>query len=482
MQRISIIAATAILILALLFTSYGFFERKAILKYGRDAAAQIAERTALTGVAAFDAAQQLLAAMNLLVNPPVRGTTADPELVDLALRRLKSQTLHILDLAIISATGKITVWTGSGAPPSIIDRDYYSYHANNLNSTLFIGKPLLSRVKPERRFIAISKALRDEQGNLTQVLCIIMDVSLLRDYLGQRFAIPGSTQLLLDDKGEIYTRTPDFEQYVGKTILHPEQLEALSTTTPTAGFYVESALDNKERIVEFQKLTGYPLIAVGTISVKHLLAGWTQRLQVVTLLWVVLSLCIILVARRALAISRKQIQQANTDGLTGIHNRRSIMRCASDMESSQQDTGLLALLMIDIDNFKRINDRFGHPTGDTVICAVAEMLRNSIRSTDIVGRYGGEEFLVLMPDISREGAQIVAEKLRLSVAGELLDPIPITISIGVAMMNRIDQSLEQTLARADSALYQAKADGRNCIRHADDSTSPTNDEQSTRTT
>ena len=125
---------------------------------------------------------------------------------------------------------------------------------------------------------------------------------------------------------------------------------------------------------------------------------------------------------------------------------------------------------------KRIYDRFGHPVGDEVICAVARVLRNSIRSTDIVGRYGGEEFLVLMPDITLDTAQIIAEKLRLAVAESLHDPIPITISIGVAIREWIDQSLEETLARADSALYQAKAEGRNCVRYADASIPPSDAE------
>ncbi len=472
-QRFGIMAAVSIVVLLIIFATYGYFDRKNLLTRGNNAAVQIAEETALSGAATLDMTQKLLAAMRLLVKPPVRNASPDHDLVRAELLNLKQQTPHVMDLLIISAQGEITNWTGTGSPPDIRDRDYFSVHRDAHNVELHIGKPLLSKVHLGSWFFAISQALRDEQGNLSEVLVIIVDVDLLRERLGFHFAVPGSTQLLVDDSGLIYTREPEYERYVGKHILHPQKLAGLSPTTPSASFQVAASLDDQQRIIAFHQLPGYSITAVGTISVPDLLAAWTQRLQIVIFLWVVLSLCIILAAKRSAALSREQVLQANTDGLTGIRNRRAIMTCASDLENDPSGNGPLSLLMIDIDHFKRINDHFGHPAGDAVICSVAELLRNNIRSTDIVGRYGGEEFLVLMPHTTSEGAATVAEKLRMCVEDGLHNPQPITISIGIATLNSLNQSLDSALIQADAALYRAKEAGRNCIRIASQTTDPT---------
>jgi diguanylate cyclase (GGDEF)-like protein len=187
-------------------------------------------------------------------------------------------------------------------------------------------------------------------------------------------------------------------------------------------------------------------------------------------LWFVLAVVAILVVRRANAISRSQAEQANTDSLTGIRNRRSILSDADRLERSQAHAGSLSLLMIDIDHFKRINDRFGHQMGDQVLRQISDVLRKEIRARDIVGRYGGEEFLVLMPDTGSEGALLVAEKLRQAVAERIVQPDRITISIGAATTSEKDASLDRTLSRADAALYEAKAAGRNrvCVANGSD--------------
>jgi diguanylate cyclase (GGDEF)-like protein len=130
----------------------------------------------------------------------------------------------------------------------------------------------------------------------------------------------------------------------------------------------------------------------------------------------------------------------------------------------------LSCLLLDLDRFKEVNDRYGHAAGDEVLAAVGDVLTTALRGSDFVGRYGGEELVVLLPDTDREGAVRVAEKLRASI--EAIEPPAqverlITASIGVAVLPDDALDAESLLRMADRALYAAKADGRNRVRAVD---------------
>lgn len=163
---------------------------------------------------------------------------------------------------------------------------------------------------------------------------------------------------------------------------------------------------------------------------------------------------------------------AMIDSLTGIFNRRAFMgRAEKEYAFAQRNKTPLALLMIDVDFFKRINDEFGHPTGDDVLADVAHLLDLRLRKQDTLGRYGGEEFSVLLPSTDEAGAMAVAEILRKTVENTPLatgrKSISATISIGVtvcpASCSNCNLGFDKLLEVADAALYQAKRDGRNRI-------------------
>ena len=159
---------------------------------------------------------------------------------------------------------------------------------------------------------------------------------------------------------------------------------------------------------------------------------------------------------------------AATDGLTGLHNRRYLLELAeSAFAAAHHSERPLSLLMIDIDNFKKINDRFGHHAGDQILCAVAEACRSQLRPEDLVGRYGGDELIAVLLDTTTEDALHVAARLQSRLNRFFQDtsvgPVPATLSIGVAGITDT-RSLDALLARADIALYTAKREGRNCIR------------------
>ncbi len=165
-------------------------------------------------------------------------------------------------------------------------------------------------------------------------------------------------------------------------------------------------------------------------------------------------------------------QLAQTDPLTQLFNRRALTeRMTAEMERALRYDSTMALLMIDLDHFKRVNDTFGHLVGDDVLRDVAQLLGNTIRGSDIAARYGGEEFLVLLPETDDSGAELFAERIRAAVhdyefaRAEGAPSLRLTASIGVAVFPaaRIE-SVEDLFTRADTALYRAKADGRNRVR------------------
>jgi diguanylate cyclase (GGDEF)-like protein len=159
---------------------------------------------------------------------------------------------------------------------------------------------------------------------------------------------------------------------------------------------------------------------------------------------------------------------ASTDALTSLHNRRHFFDLAEDSHRrTAPHRQPLAAVMIDIDHFKKVNDTHGHGAGDDVIREVAARLRTAIRDGDVLGRYGGEEFALLLPGTTTGSATQLAERLRQAITATPIPtrsgPIPITISLGAAQLHEDDSTVEELLGRADHALYQAKQAGRNRV-------------------
>ena len=173
--------------------------------------------------------------------------------------------------------------------------------------------------------------------------------------------------------------------------------------------------------------------------------------------------------QRSLHLQHEYEQAAKTDLLTGVHNRRWMNEMFPRQIARSEHAGQpLALVMADIDHFKRLNDTYGHAAGDVVLKAVARRLSDTLRPTDFLVRYGGEEFVALLPGATADTARIAAERVRRAIEREeylgtdATGALRVTISLGVAILQPGD-SLEGLIERADVALYQAKAAGRNQV-------------------
>jgi diguanylate cyclase (GGDEF)-like protein len=174
--------------------------------------------------------------------------------------------------------------------------------------------------------------------------------------------------------------------------------------------------------------------------------------------------------RRAFTLEQQLSREARTDSLTGLRNRRALEEAAAaELKRAARVASPLAVIIGDVDHFKRINDRHGHDAGDRVIKAVAAHLMAVARESDVLGRWGGEEFLAILPESDEEAAVALAERMRVALEASkmpLPDGEPVTISLGVAALDagKADAwGWDRLVQRADRALYKAKKAGRNRV-------------------
>ena len=178
------------------------------------------------------------------------------------------------------------------------------------------------------------------------------------------------------------------------------------------------------------------------------------------------------IALENVRLHRLVARQASTDGLTELANRREFEdSLANEISRAERFGHSLALILADLDNFKQVNDRFGHQAGDEVLKAFADILRDTVRDIDVAARYGGEEFAILLPQTDLAGAEQLAERLRRSVAGRPFrtaggGDVPVTSSFGVSAFPEAGTA-GSLFAAADEALYRAKRAGKNCVICAD---------------
>lgn len=166
--------------------------------------------------------------------------------------------------------------------------------------------------------------------------------------------------------------------------------------------------------------------------------------------------------------SRQTLELMHRDPLTQLLNRRSFEdRLRTEVAYSRRHGTSLYLLLIDLDHFKNVNDHYGHPTGDAVLRGVARAIERALRAEDLVGRYGGEEFLVCVRGVERAGAKVLAERLRVLIQSVTVEAagqkVHVTASLGLVELSPTHAQVDDLIEAADRVLYRAKAAGRNCV-------------------
>jgi len=173
---------------------------------------------------------------------------------------------------------------------------------------------------------------------------------------------------------------------------------------------------------------------------------------------------------RLKTIHKRLERLTGTDPLTGLSNRRALKKnLIMCIENHKRYGTKFSVLILDIDNFKNINDTFGHQKGDNILVTISNILKNTSRTTDCCARWGGEEFIILLPNSDVNGAIIKAENLRSTIENTISNPAKVTCSFGVSDAYKEDDTIDNIIMRADQALYQAKYMGKNrveCLKAA----------------
>jgi len=271
--------------------------------------------------------------------------------------------------------------------------------------------------------------------------------------------------------------------------------QAVVHYTITATLYLWTAFDlyryaRGTLVLRFPLLMAVPLLLAGLNAAGRALRtalkpealateiASNSTLNVGTAMAVVALIAMLHATLMALVVARL-IQQlrwrARHDGLTGLLNRRAMQEAIDqELSRSRRAGDTFALVMLDIDHFKAINDRHGHPAGDQALQHTAALLQTSVRAVDRVGRFGGEEFIVLLPGVGLAQAADIAEVLRARLAAEPIqsegEPLALSASFGVAEWQGPKEEPSRLLLRADQALYRAKRGGRNQVQTTDDDT------------
>ena len=171
----------------------------------------------------------------------------------------------------------------------------------------------------------------------------------------------------------------------------------------------------------------------------------------------------------------KLAEQSSMDFLTGIYNRYGFFTAVKPLSHlSQRNNQNVGLMIADVDDFKEINDRLGHDAGDKVLKKVAAIMKSSVRTSDLVGRYGGEEFIVFLSTVDRNSIKTLAEKVRRNVEAKMKGSAHVTVSIGIAdskLARDVDEDLKKLIKRADKSLYHAKRSGKNRVSYYRESSS-----------
>jgi diguanylate cyclase (GGDEF)-like protein len=219
----------------------------------------------------------------------------------------------------------------------------------------------------------------------------------------------------------------------------------------------------------------WALAGIAAIAAPEFLVRAATAASLAPMALVVIAFCINVYAsgylerirRRDFRLRRSYRTEARTDALTGLINRRCFVELYQrEAARLQRQKRSFAVAIVDIDRFKAINDRHGHQAGDDVLKAMARLLEGTVRATDLVARWGGEEFAILFPDLSGDSGAVSAERIRAAIqdrrVGGGLAAGPVTVSIGVTAIEGIED-IERVIARADAALYRAKRNGRNRV-------------------
>ena len=321
--------------------------------------------------------------------------------------------------------------------------------------------------------ILVSRPILSSEGHFQGGALAAIMLSSAQDWIVTFNIGDYDTMALVDDDGILLASNPPSPDAIGTLLQSPAGQPMLGGQRDDVSFIAVSPLDGRERIYGVSQVENIPLRIIVGFDEASILREWQQRVwqSLVGFLIILLMLGVAFNKHLEALAQRDEMQKlAITDPLTRVANRRRLMLSGEiEIARAVRYKHQVSVLMVDIDHFKSINDTWGHPTGDRVIQSLANGIVANVRSTDVVGRLGGEEFVVVLTGIGSEGAFILADKLRGFIESSVIvqsddgSQVCFTVSIGIASLENGTSSFDQILGQADKALYDAKHHGRNKV-------------------
>ena len=393
----------------------------------------------------------------------------------------KTKSNSIIDVAtFVSKSGDVINFSRSYPPPKIdlSERDYFKWLSTHDDRETFFSLPVQNKGNGKWVFY-LAKRVNGVNNQFLGIILVGVSVEVFSD-LYERIGASlgaGSSVTLYRSDNHLLTRWPFVDNMIGKlntgTVIEQslknEQDDGIIFTN-APGFNMNNA--PVERMVSFRKVQNYPLIVGATISKELYLTGWYKSLQgvfyatIFSLIALALGIFLLL---RTYQKNAKAVYLAHHDALTDLPNRLLLSdRIQHAMAHAKRNGSKLATLFVDLDNLKTINDKNSHLAGDAVLVESAKRMQSSIRDSDTIGRVGGDEFIVLLPDIKSESdAIMVAQKILANICAPISfegEELYTSVSIGVAIYP--DHGLDEVelINNADVAMYAAKTSGRNNIK------------------
>ncbi|MFM0029144.1 sensor domain-containing diguanylate cyclase [Paraburkholderia madseniana] len=362
-------------------------------------------------------------------------------------------------------------------PVALNDRDYFVAQQDSPNVGLYFSHPYRSRLRDGKWSVSLTRRINNPDGSFNGIAVLAIRLEYFQSLLSRiSTGSAGSVFIALDD-GTLLARKPYVEKVIGIRVRSASF--AYMQTHPSGSFVAKATVDGVERMYSFSRVPGTPLIAVVAPAVDDILSPWRERSLLVGTLtlafggvFVAVSWMLAFALRDKIRVQEQLMRWAATDALTGLSNRRALdARLDAEWTRAARQGSAISVAFVDIDHFKRFNDLYGHAMGDDVLSAVADCLTEAARASDVVVRYGGEEFAVLLPDTDAAGAIAAAERMRKNVEGmthfALTKGQPVvTVSVGCATrLPALGGAPRELLLAADEQLYSAKGAGRNRVMH-----------------
>jgi diguanylate cyclase (GGDEF)-like protein len=387
----------------------------------------------------------------------------DPPSIRNYIDNLILENPDITGLSVVDSSGQILYWENSAQKLNVSQRQYFQVHQSRQFKGLYIGLPKQSLINEEQWIFGNSKAVYNTDKSLFLVLSAIIDVNHLHRKYQPMVTSPGSRLTITSPTGHIYTSIPDHEKFVGQRLQDFDMRRA-------------STIDNDQELSIRKKVPGQPLVVTVTRDKTAVLAPWKTIALIFTILGGTISLAIFFITYRVVLYQRRQTKRtterrspSTIDPLTRLFNRpHAIELAALEIKKADRSNSSFSIILLDLDHFKEVNKKYGREKGDEVLVGTTAILKKHCRETDTLSRFGGEVFLLLLPETDLRGAVSDARKICKSLEEKhyphTSEEFNVTASFGVAQWSTEERDITEALKRANAALSAVKNCGRNNVR------------------